>query len=268
MEQYLQSAKALMLTYGPKVLSAILLLIIGLFLIKKLLHLFKKRMQLKGVEITLQSFLIKCFSVLLKILLLVAVISTLGIDTTAIAAILAAAGLGIGLALQGALSNLAGGVLIILFKPFKIGDLINAQDEVGVVKEIKIFTTDIVTPDNKRVVIPNGALANNNIVNFSAEGKLRVDLIIGVGYEENIKQTKSVLLNALKNYPDVLQNPEPTVDVQELAESSVNFAVRPWCTVEDYWKVYFGITEQCKLALDEAGIEIPYPHSVEIKKQG
>ena len=164
MDQYLQSAKALMLTYGPKVLSAILLLIIGLFLIKKLLHLFKKRMQLKGVEITLQSFLIKCFSVLLKILLLVAVISTLGIDTTAIAAILAAAGLGIGLALQGALSNLAGGVLIILFKPFKIGDLINAQDEVGVVKEIKIFTTDIVTPDNKRVVIPNGALANNNIV--------------------------------------------------------------------------------------------------------
>lgn len=170
-------------------------------------------MQLKGVEITLQSFLIKCFSVLLKILLVVAVISTLGIDTTAIAAILAAAGLGIGLALQGALSNLAGGVLIILFKPFKIGDLINAQDEVGVVKEIKIFTTDIVTPDNKRVVIPNGALANNNIVNFSAEGKLRVDLIIGVGYEENIKQTKSVLLNALKNYPDVLHNPEPTVDV-------------------------------------------------------
>jgi len=225
-------------------------------------------MQLKGVEITLQSFLIKCFSVLLKILLLVAVISTLGIDTTAIAVILAAAGLVIGLALQGALSNLAGGVLIILFKPFKIGDLINAQDEVGVVKEIKIFTTYIVTPDNKRVVIPNGALANNNIVNFSAEGKRRVDLIIGVGYEENIKQTKSVLLNALKNYPDVLQSPEPAVDVQELAESSVNFAVRPWCTVEDYWKVYFGITEQCKLALDEAGIEIPYPHSVEIKKQG
>ena len=149
-------------------------------------------MQLKGVEITLQSFLIKCFSVLLKILLLVAVISTLGIDTTAIAAILAAAGLGIGLALQGVLSNLAGGVLIILFKPFKISDLINAQDEVGVVKEIKIFTTDIVTPDNKRVVIPNGALANNNIVNFSAEGKLRVDLIIGVEYQENIKQTKSV----------------------------------------------------------------------------
>lgn len=123
------------------------------------------------------------------------------------------------------------------------------------------------TPDNKQVIFPNGVLANSNITNLSAEGKLRVDLTIGVGYDEDINKTKSVLLSVLKNHSLVLNDPAPTLDVEELAESSVNFAVRPWCAVEDYWKVYFGITEHCKLALDKAGIEIPYPHSVEIKKQ-
>jgi len=224
-------------------------------------------MQSKGLDETLQSFLSSLISIGLKILLLLAVISTLGIDTAAIAAALAAVGLGIGLALQGELSNLAGGVLIIIFRPYKLGDLIEAQDEIGVFKDISFFTTQIVTPDNKRVIIPNGTLANSNIVNLSAEGKLRVDLTIGVSYDENIEQTKQVLMDVLNNHPNVLLNPPPTVDVQELAESSVNFAVRPWCAVGNYWTVYFGITEQCKLALDNAGIEIPYPRSVEIQKQ-
>ena len=144
----------------------------------------------------------------------------------------------------------------------------DAHDEIGIVKDINIFTTQIVTPDNKRVIIPNGTLANSNIINYSAEGKLRVDLTIGVGYDEDIKETKKVLLDVLKQHDKVLQDPQPTVDVEELAESSVNFAVRPWCKVDDYWAGYFGITENCKLALDKAGIEIPYPHSVEIQKQG
>jgi len=268
MEEYLQSAKSLFLEYGPNVLYALLLLGIGLLVIKKIVAFSNKALSYRKVDETLKNFLINIISIGLKLFLLIMVISKLGVDTTAFAAILAAAGLGVGLALQGALSNLAGGVLIIVFKPFKIGDLVDAHDEIGTVKDINIFTTQIVTPDNKRVIIPNGTLANGNIVNYSAEGKLRVDLTIGVGYDEDIKQTKSVLLNVLKQHDKVLQDPHPTVDVKELAESSVNFAVRPWCKVEDYWTVYFGITENCKLALDKAGIEIPYPHSVEIQKQG
>ena len=190
MEKYLENAKTILFEYGPNVLYALGLLIIGLFLIKKLVKFTKKIMSSRKVDITLQNFLINIVSVGLKLLLLIAVISKLGIDTTAIAATLAAAGLGVGLALQGALSNLAGGVLIIVFKPFKIGDLVDAHDELGIVKHINIFTTQIVTPDNKRVIIPNGTLANSNIINYSAEGKLRVDLTIGVGYDEDIKQTK------------------------------------------------------------------------------
>ena len=181
-------------------LYALGILLVGLFLIKKLVVFVKKIMSSRKVDITLQNFLINIISVGLKLLLIIAVISKLGIDTTAIAAALAAAGLGVGLALQGALSNLAGGVLIIVFKPFKIGDLVDAHNEIGVVKDINIFTTQIVTPDNKRVIIPNGTLANSNIINYSAEGKLRVDLTIGVGYDEDIKQTKGVLLDVLKQH--------------------------------------------------------------------
>lgn len=267
MEKYLEKAKTILIEYGPNVIYALGLLIVGLFIIKRVVRFAKKIMTSRNVDITLQTFLSTMIGVGLKLLLIIAVVSKLGIDTTAIAAALAAASLGVGLALQGALSNLAGGVLIIIFKPFKIGDLVEAHDEIGVVKDITIFTTQIVTPDNKRVIIPNGTLANSNIINFSSEGKLRVDLTIGVGYDEDIKETKSVLLNVLKQNDKVLKHPQPTVDVEALADSSVNFAVRPWCKVEDYWSVYFWVTENCKLALDKAGIEIPYPHAVEIQKQ-
>tara|TARA_Y100000385_G_scaffold255512_1_gene281175 strand:- start:392 stop:1126 length:735 start_codon:yes stop_codon:yes gene_type:complete len=243
------------------------MLIAGWYGIKFILRLTNKLLNSRHVDKTLQTFLGNLLGWGLKGLLLIAVISKLGVDTTAFAAVMAAAGLGLGLALQGSLANFAGGVLIILFKPFRVDDLINAQGEIGVVKDIQLFTTQILTPDNKRVIIPNGVLANSNIVNLSAEGTLRVDLTIGVGYDEDIKQTKEVLMQVLTSHPMVLENPLPTVDVSELADSSVNFAVRPWCTVENYWAVYFGITENCKLALDDAGIEIPYPHTVEIHKK-
>ena len=170
------------------------------------------------------------------------------------------------MALQGSLANFAGGVLIMIFKPFKIGDLISAQGEIGVVKEIEIFTTKLNSPENKEIIIPNGTLSNGNITNFSTEGKLRVDLTIGIGYDEDIKKAKAVLLKALTDNSQVLSEPAPSVNVSELADSSVNFAVRPWATTADYWDVYFGTLEKCKIALDEAGIEIPYPHSVEIRK--
>lgn len=268
MDKYLTIAKEILLEYSPKVLYALIMLIAGWYGIKFILRLTNKLLNSRHVDKTLQTFLGNLLGWGLKGLLLIAVISKLGVDTTAFAAVMAAAGLGLGLALQGSLANFAGGVLIILFKPFRVNDLINAQGEIGVVKDIQLFTTQILTPDNKRVIIPNGVLANSNIVNLSAEGTLRVDLTIGVGYDEDIKQTKEVLMQVLSSHPMVLENPLPTVDVSELADSSVNFAVRPWCTVENYWAVYFGITENCKLALDDAGIEIPYPHTVEIHKKG
>jgi len=254
--------------YGLPILKAILIWVIGSWVIKKILKQTNKIMDKRGYEKSLQKFLLNLLGWTLKIVLIVTLLGVLGIETTSFAAILAAAGLAIGLALQGSLANFAGGVLIMIFKPFKIGDLIEAQGELGVVKEIEIFTTKINTPENKEVIIPNGTLSNGNIINYSTEGKLRVDLTIGIGYDEDIKEAKAVLLKALTDNPQVLNNPAPTVNVSELADSSVNFAVRPWATTADYWDVYFGTLESCKIALDKAGIEIPYPHAVEIQKKG
>jgi len=264
--EYIDKLWELIIAYSPKIITALVILIVGLFIISLMTKMAKRLMKRQNVDETLQKFLSNLLSWTLKILLFVMVASNLGVETTSFAAIIGAAGLAIGLALQGSLSNFAGGALIMVFKPFKVGDLIEAQGELGVVKEIQIFTTLINTPTNKLVIIPNGALSNGNITNYSAEGKLRVDLTIGVSYDADIKQTKDVLMNVLTSNPQVLQDPAPTVNVSELADSSVNFAVRPWSTVADYWDVYFGITEQCKEALDKAGIEIPYPHSVEIHK--
>lgn len=265
---YLEKSKELLLEYAPKVVTALAILIVGLFFIKLIVKGAKKLMEKQKIDITLQKFLGDLLSWSLKVLLFVTVISKLGIATTSFAAIIGAAGLAIGLALQGSLSNFAGGTLIMIFKPFKTGDLIEAQGVIGVVKEIQIFTTHINTPGNKLAIIPNGALSNGNIINYTAEGRLRVDLTFGVSYDADIKQTKDVLLKVLTANPKVLTDPAPTVNVSELADSSVNFAVRPWVLVNDYWDVYFETTENVKLALDKAGIEIPYPHSVEIQKEG
>lgn len=253
-------------TYGLPVLKAILIYIIGSWIIKKLVGMLKKVMAKGSYDESLQKFLMNLVSWGLKIFLIITVIGTLGVETTSLAAVIAAAGLAVGLALQGSLSNFAGGVLIMIFKPYKIGDLVEAQGVLGVVKEIEIFTTKLVSPDNKLQIVPNGAMANGNIVNYTAEGKIRVDTVIGVDYASDIKQTKDVLLEVLTSNPLVLQDPAPSVNVMELADSSVNFAVRPFCKPEHYWDVYFATYENCKLALDKAGIEIPYPHEVQINK--
>ena len=254
--------------YGLKILGAIVIWIIGSFIIKIILKGFKKVMAKGDYDVSLQKFLTNLIKWVLKIILIIVVLGTMGIETTSLAAVVAAAGLAIGLALQGSLGNFAGGVLIMLFKPFKIGDLIQAQGEMGVVKQIEIFTTKITGLSNREIIIPNGALSNGNIINFTTEGTRRVDLIFGVGYDSDIKKTKEVLMDVLTSHPKVLQEPAPSVNVIELADSSINFAVRPWCNAEDYWPVYFGITEAVKEALDKAGIDIPYPHQVEIRKQG
>jgi small conductance mechanosensitive channel len=248
------------------VITAIIILIVGLWLTKKVVKLTQKIMGTKGLDTTLQKFLGNLLSWILKVLIIITALSQLGVETTSFIAILGAAGLAVGLALQGALSNFAGGALIMIFKPFRVGDLIEGQGELGVVKEIQIFVTKLVSPDNKLIIIPNGTLSNGNIINYTEEGKIRVDLTIGVGYDEDIKKTRNVLTDVMLNHSLVLSDPAPSVNVSELADSSVNFAVRPWCAPEHYWDVYFGITEGAKLALDKAGIEIPYPHRVEIRK--
>jgi small conductance mechanosensitive channel len=232
MEKYLEKAEALFFDFAPKIVTALAILIIGLFVIGLIVKMSKKVMKKSGVDITLQKFLGNLLGWALKILLIVTVISQLGVETTSFAAILAAAGLAVGLALQGSLANFAGGVLIMIFKPFKLGDLIEAQGEIGVVKEIEIFTTKLTGLSNKEIIIPNASLSNGNIVNYTTEGTRRVDLVIGVSYDADIKQTKEVLMNVLTSHPKVLKDPAPGVTVSELADSSVNFAVRPWCKTE------------------------------------
>ena len=265
---YLEKLIKLIVEYSPKIITALVILIVGLWLAKIITKYVQKLMIKRGMDETLTKFLSDLVNWTLKALLFVTVISQLGVPATSFVAILGAASLAVGLALQGSLANFAGGALIMIFKPFKVGDLIEAQGELGVVKEIQIFVTKLLNPQNKLIIIPNGTLSNGNITNYTEEGKLRIDLTFGVSYDSDIKQTKDVLLEVLTSNEKVLKDPAPTVNVSELADSSVNFAVRPWAKPEHYWDVYFETTENVKKALDKAGIEIPYPHSVEIQKEG
>ena len=267
-QKWIDKGYELIVDFGPKLLGAIAIWIIGSWIIKNMMKVFRRTMNKSNYDESLTKFLLNLGYWALKILLIVVVLGTVGIETTSFAAILAAAGLAVGMALQGSLANFAGGVLIMIFKPIRVGDLIEAQGEIGVVKEIEIFTTKLTGLSNKEIIIPNASLSNGNIVNYSTEGTRRVDLVFGVGYDSDIKQTKSVLMNVLTSHDKVLSDPAPAVTVLELADSSINFAVRPWCKTEDYWQVYFDVTEHTKEALDAAGIEIPYPHQVEIQKKG
>lgn len=268
LEKWIAKGYELMLEFGPKLLGAILIFIIGSWIIRIILKSVNRIMAKASYDESLKKFLRNLLKWTLKILLFLVVLSVVGIETTSFAAILAAAGLAVGLALQGSLANFAGGALIMIFKPFKIGDLIEAQGEMGVVKEIEIFTTKLTGLSNKEIIIPNGILSNDNIINYTVNGTRRVDLVFGVHYDSDIKLTKDVLLEVITSHSKVLKDPAPSVNVLALADSSVNFAVRPWCKSEDYWDVYFDINEATKIALDKAGIEIPYPHQVEIRKQG
>ncbi|WP_216664165.1 mechanosensitive ion channel family protein [Lentimicrobium sp. S6] len=249
----------MVMEYGPKLLLAFVTLMIGLWIIKKLVAVASKGMNKGDTDQTLAPFVINLISWVLKILLFLSVASMIGIETTSFIAIFSAATLAIGLALQGSLSNFAGGIILLIFKPYKVTDLIEAQGHLGVVKEIQIFNTILLNPQNKTIIVPNGAVAGNSIINYTTEGKLRVDLSAGISYESNIKDAKDVLMKVLQDHPKVLKDPAPFVGVSELGDSSVNFAVRPWANVADYWDVYFGINEKIKLALDEAGITIPFP---------
>lgn len=259
LEKYLGTAIELVMTYGPRLILALFTLIIGLFIIGSITRLLSGIMERTKVNPTLRPFLASLFSWLAKAMLLISVASMVGIETTSFVAVIGAAGLAVGLALQGSLSNFAGGTLIMIFRPYEVGDLIEAQGLLGVVKEIQIFTTVLTSPDSKRIIIPNGPLANGNIINYSAEGCIRVDTTIGIGYSADIDQAKAALMEMMRSNPLVLSEPAPSVNVSELADSSVNLAVRPYCKPEHYWDVYFHCYEQGKKTLDRIGIEIPFP---------
>jgi len=262
MENYqnlVDKAYELILTYGPKILLAILVLIFGLWIINRFTRVIRKMMETRNINVSLIGFVSSLTNIGLKALLLISVGGMIGIQTTSFIAIIGAAGLAIGFALQGTLANFAGGVMILIFKPYNVGDLIQAQGHLGVVKEIHIFVTIMLSPEKKTIIIPNGAISNGDITNFTTEGEIRVDMTFGISYESNIKKAKEVLLKVMESHPKVMKDPAPFVGVSALADSSVNLAVRPHTKPEDYWAVYFDVYENGKIALDEAGITIPFP---------
>jgi small conductance mechanosensitive channel len=216
-------------------------------------------MEKREVDPTLTKFVTNLIYVALLTFVIVAALGMLGIQTTSFIAVLGAAGLAIGLALQGSLSNFAAGVLMIIFRPFKVGDLIEAAGVTGVVEEIQIFTTQLVTPDNKTIIIPNAQITGDTITNYTRKGTRRADMVIGIGYDDDIDKARTIISDVLSQDERILEAPATNIAVSELADSSVNFAVRPWVKVEDYWGVIFDATETIKKRFDAEGISIPYP---------
>lgn len=247
--------------YIPQFLLAVLTLIIGFWVIKLIVKAIGRLMEKRDVNETLQPFLRGIISFALKAGLIIAVMGMVGIEMTSFIALLGAIGLAIGMALSGTLQNFAGGVMILLFKPFKAGDFIEAQGYMGTVREIQIFNTYLKTPDNKTIIIPNAPLSTGTMVNFSTEPQRRVDFSFGIGYNDDIDKAKEVLKKLIGEESRILKEPEPFIAVSELADSSVNFAVRTWVNAADYWGVFFDMTERVKKAFDKEGISIPYPQS-------
>ena len=242
-------------------LMALAIIIIGRQLVKLILRLITVALEKSNVEDTVRIFVTNLLNTLLMILVFIAAINQLGIETTSIIAVLGAAGLAIGLALQGSLSNFAAGILIVIYRPYKVGDYIEAGNYAGTVKDIQIFSTVLKTPDNKIVVVPNGSIMNGSIVNYSDQDTRRIDLIIGCSYEDDIDKVRSVLEDIIKKEKRVLKDPKPQIAVTELADSSVNFIFRPWVKRVDYLPVYYSLLEEVKKRFDKEGISIPYPQS-------
>ena len=249
----------LALAYGVQFLTAVAIFMIGKWASKAVTRVACNVMEKANVDKTLISFAKNIIYALLVTFVAVAALGQLGIETTSIAAVFAAAGLAIGLALQGSLSNLAAGVMIILFRPFKVGDFIEAAGVAGSVDDLNIFTTTLKTPDNKSIIVPNNSITGGNITNFSARDTRRIDLVVGIGYDDDIKAAKKLFEKVLKAEKRILAEPEPTIAVMELGASSVDFAIRPWVKSGDFWSVKCDLTEALKIEMDKAGISIPYP---------
>lgn len=258
-QDYSDTVTAILMTYGAKLALALLVLVVGWWLIARAIGLMDAALKRNHLEVTLARFLHSIANILLKAVLIVIVASMVGVETASLIALLGAAGLAVGLALQGSLANFAGGVLILFFKPFKVGDEIEAQGYRGVVEEIQIFNTMLKTRDNEVVVIPNGILSNGCLKNIFVEPTRRVDMTFGISYEDDILKAKQIIHDVLMADEHILKDPVPDIFVSAHADSSINILVRPWCASEYYWDVYFGTMEGLKLAFDREGITIPFP---------
>ena len=254
-----QLIETYVLPWGINIVMALAIFLLGKFIVKLLVKFVKKLMVKAKVDNILVNFIASIISSILLLFVVIAALDQLGVETTSLIALIGAAGLAVGLALQGTLQNLASGVMLIIFRPFNDGDFVEAAGVSGVVEAIGIFTTTMRTGDNREIIIPNGEIFGGTITNYSKRATRRVDMVFGIGYDDDLKKAKEILNKILEEDDRVLSDPAPLVAVSELADSSVNFNVRPWCNTSEYWNVYFDIHEKVKLTFDAEGISIPYP---------
>lgn len=247
--------------YGTRILGAIAIVFFGRLIVRWIARAIRLMLEKSNTDETLIKFLSSMTRITLMVVVYLAALNTLGVETTSFVAIIGAAGLAIGFALQGSLSNLAAGVMLIIFRPFKVGDYVEAGGTAGTVEAVHIFHVILKTPDNKKVIVPNSKITGDSITNYSAQATRRVDMEFGIGYDDDIKKAKQILERLIAADERILKDPAPTVAVKELGDSSVNFAVRPWVNTADYWAVYFDFTEQVKLAFDAEGVSIPFPQT-------
>ena len=246
-------------SYGLNLLAAIVILIVGRIIVGIITSVIHRQMVKRSADETLTKFLVSMTRMGLMTFVVIAAIRQLGVETNSFVAIIGAAGLAVGFALQGTLANFAAGVMLIIFKPLKVGDYVEGGGSAGTVDAVQIFNTTLKTPDNKKVIIPNSKMTGDNITNYSAMEKRRIDMVFGIGYEDDIRKAKATLERIISEDERILKDPAPTVAVSELADSSINFVVRPWVKTSDYWAVYFDVTEKVKLTFDAEGISIPFP---------
>ena len=259
MGESIEMLQELAMLYGVQLILALAIFIVGKWVVKRIASIVQRILAKNNVDPAIEHFVSSLVSWTLLFFVVIASLGQLGIQTASFVAILGAAGLAVGLALQGSLANFAAGVLILIFRPFKVGDFIEVAGVSGVVQKIQIFTTELHSPDNKKIIVPNGGVISGNITNYSANETRRVDMVFGIGYSDDIDAAKAVLQSVVASEPRVLEEPAPTIAVVELADSSVNLVCRPWVNTADYWDVYFNITEAAKKALDAQGISIPFP---------
>jgi len=261
MQNVAQIVVELVRVYGPDVLKALAVLVIGWLIARALAGIARRVLDRSKVEATLASFASRLLYAAMITLVLITTLGKLGVPTASFVAVIGAAGLAVGFALQGSLSNFAAGIMLIGFRPFKVGDFVEAAGVSGTIEEIQIFATRLRTPDNKAIIVPNAAITGANITNYSAKDTRRVDMVFGISYDDDLKKAKTILEELQADDDRVLDDPAPKVALVELADSSVNFVVRPWVKTADYWDVLFDMTEAVKLAFDERNITIPFPQS-------
>jgi len=259
MEQYMDKILEMVSLYGVKVIAALVVFVVGRWIAMGIRKITSRMMTKAKVEPILIGFTGNMVYIGLLAFVIIAALGQLGIQTTSFIAILGAAGLAIGLALQGSLANFAAGFLMVIFRPFSVGDYIEGAGVAGTVEQIQIFTTTLLTPDNKTIIIPNAKLTGDNIVNWTAKGTRRVDMVFGISYDDDIDKARQIMKDVLAKDERILKDKATQISVVELADSSVNFVVRPWANVSDYWGVYMDAMENIKKAFDEQGISIPYP---------